>query len=860
MSTLTLPETTERRFEAVVLMGDAAHRAAKTALRIQQAVEAGLVVAVVGAAPVDEIAYRVGAGGLPLGSLVIVGCDRDAITVLVDGERTVLPRGDEADVLTVVLTQLWQRGLHGADVLVGVLADGMGGAGAAGDDDVRTVVLDLTGVDALLDDQLRRRRQRELPDVDPEPAWRLDCIGLDPHRERVCEALFGLADGRSGTSGAPLADHDSTYPWVLVSGVYAGEGAETSLLTAPVGTRLPFRLTDTAGVRRVLDLRTGVLHEHVECDEGPITSARFASLARPGTVVVRARCPAGGAKGELLASPADHVALDGGTGAGTAWMRVTGGTGGVAAAAVQDSTGTAAGDLVDRVVVYDGDPNVVPDLAVAQRRAQEAGAAGFDRLVAEQRAAWARRWEDADIIIEGDDELQQAVRFTLFQLMASVADIGEVAVGARGISGPSYRGHVFWDADTFVLPFFAATHPASARAMLEYRIRRLPAALAAAREAGRDGARFPWESARSGRDVTPTSARDRTGRIVPIRTGLLEEHIVADVAWAACCYVDWTGDREFAAGPLVDILIQTARYWTSRIRLDQNGEGHIYGVIGPDEYHEPVDDNAFTNVLARWNLRRASAVAAAGSTGGTTVTQAEVDRWLRLASALVDGYDPDTGIYEQFAGFNRLEPLIIEEVAPRRPIAADLLLGADRVRESQVIKQADVLMLHHLVPDDVVPETLEPNLRYYEPRTAHGSSLSPAVHASLLARARDFDKALPALRIAARIDLDDLTASTAGGLHLATMGGVWQALAYGFAGLRPRQNRLEIDPRLPPTWGSLEVRVQYRGAPVRVSVVHDALSVVSGQPVAVTIGGAPYTVGPDGLELRRRGPTWEEMS
>ncbi len=142
--------------------------------------------------------------------------------------------------------------------------------------------------------------------------------------------------------------------------------------------------------------------------------------------------------------------------------------------------------------------------------------------------------------------MQLAIRLAMFHLMASVADSGEAAVGARGLTGTGYRGHVFWDADVFVLPFLAATHPPAARAMLEYRVRRLPAAMDAAKALGRAGARFPWESARTGRDVTPTSARDRQGRIVPIRTGRLEEHIVADVAWAACCYVDWSGDEEFA--------------------------------------------------------------------------------------------------------------------------------------------------------------------------------------------------------------------------------------------------------------------------------------------------------------------------
>jgi trehalose/maltose hydrolase-like predicted phosphorylase len=415
---------------------------------------------------------------------------------------------------------------------------------------------------------------------------------------------------------------------------------------------------------------------------------------------------------------------------------------------------------------------------------------------------------------------------------------------------------VFWDADTFVLPFLASTHPASARAMVEYRVRRLPRAIEAARRMGLAGARFPWESAASGDDVTPPSARDRTGRVVPIRTGQLEDHIVAQVAWAASFYIDWTGDDDFARGAGQRLFIETARYWASRARTEPDGTVHINGVIGPDEYHEPVDDNAFTNVIARWNLRRALAALQRGA-APHDVSATEQDTWRDLADAFVDGYDANTGIYEQFAGFYELEPLLIAEVAPRRPIAADFLLGADRVRAAQVVKQADVLMLHHLVPDETAVDSLEPNLRYYEPRTAHGSSLSPAIHAALFARVRDYDRALSALRIASRIDLDDLTGTTAGGLHLATMGGLWQAFAFGFAGLRARDEVLHIEPHLPPAWRALELRLRFRGSRVRVRIESSGFEVFADPPVAVAVAGAALSAGPTGRTFRRTGPTWE---
>lgn len=212
-------------------------------------------------------------------------------------------------------------------------------------------------------------------------------------------------------------------------------------------------------------------------------------------------------------------------------MRVAAGPGGVSAAAT-DELGPA-GEVLDRFGTYLADATSLPPPQPAAAAARDAAATGFDRLLDEHRRAWAARWDDADIVVEGDDELQLAVRFALFHLMATAPDEGEAAVGARGVTGTGYRGHVFWDADTFVLPFLAATHPAAARAMLEYRVRRLPAALDAARAAGRAGARFPWESARSGRDVTPLSARDRAGRLVRIRTGQLEDHIVSEVAWAS---------------------------------------------------------------------------------------------------------------------------------------------------------------------------------------------------------------------------------------------------------------------------------------------------------------------------------------
>jgi trehalose/maltose hydrolase-like predicted phosphorylase len=757
-------------------------------------------------AAVEERLHSAGLAGLGGAVEVALAAAREAgladPRVTSDAKHVEIGLTDKADSARWAFTELARRGIGARLVLVA--GDEFGPLGGLMGSDafllvpeargatVLSVGAEPTGVSAdvlslhggpslflqVLADQLARRRRGDVPELDGDGDWTLVVDGRDPRLERVEESLLTLADGRLGTRGAPLLGSESATPGVVFAGIYIGDGAATELASCPDWTRLGIAPTRTAS-RRALDLRNGLLRE-----ESPVTALRFSSLARPGTVALRAA-----AKPELLPRGGRR--------------RVGGGV----PAVFFDRRHRRS---FERLGAYD------PEEAEAQAALGAAEQAGFERLLREQRQAWAARWQESDVRIEGDTALQRAVRFALFHLMSSVADRGEAAVGARGLSGPAYRGHVFWDSDVFVLPFLAATHPSAARAMLEYRVRRLPAAREAARKLGREGARFAWESARDGFDVTPASARLATGELVRIRTGELEEHIVADVAWAAACYLDWTGDAAFAAGPGRELFIETARYWASRIRLERDGRAHIYGVIGPDEYHEPVDDNAFTNVLARWNLRRAAALEG--------VDARERSRWLAVAAALVDGYDRASGIYEQFAGFFELEPLVIEEIAPRRPIAADLLLGAERTARAQVLKQADVLMLHHLLPDEVARDSLLPNLDFYEPRTAHGSSLSPAIHAGLFARAGRYRSALEALRIAARIDLDDLTASTAGGLHLATMGGLWQALVFGFAGVRARADGLLVDPRLPPEWNALEIALRFRGDPLQLRIDHDGVS------------------------------------
>jgi trehalose/maltose hydrolase-like predicted phosphorylase len=789
--------------------------------------------------------------------VTVIGCDGIVPAELLAGCR--LARGkDGAEVMRGIVAVLARRGV-GPGLLLLVGSEFGGPGGEPGPDalllvpEAARVIAVSVGPEpggvpagviqagggcrvllALLDEQVRRHARQRVPAVDEDRAWIVCETGAGPERRRATESLFTLGAGGVATRGSVEEAAAGAQPMVLAAGVYDGIGPGQHLLPGPVWTGLAVEPAP-AGDRRVLDLRTGVLERtELTASACPLRTVRLASITMPGVVAMRAEAPAGRLRpGRPLRRP-PGAEMTAGRQDGVCWARTGASTGGgITAAAVQRTRRDGPVRTVQRVAAYAASQRHRPDPRVAADALAAAGRLGFDRLLADHRAAWARRWDAVDVQVRGDPPAQLALRFALFQLWCAIKARGELAVGARGLSGTGYSGHVFWDADVFTLPAVAAMDPAAAAAMIRYRLRRLDAARARARAAGRRGARFPWESAASGDDVTPASARIG-GRKMPILTGPLEEHITADVAWAAAHYASWTGLGTPAVAPL---LAETARYWASRCRLDAAGSAHIDGVIGPDEYHERVDDNAFTNVMARWNLR---AGADAADRAGTA--PAETARWRELAGRLVDGYDPASGRYEQFAGYFALEPLLIADVAAP-PVAADLLLGRDRVAQSQLIKQPDVLMAHHLVPDQVEPGSLEPNLDYYDPRTAHGSSLSPAVTASLLARAGRPDEALEMLRMALALDLDDLTGMTSAGLHMANLGAAWQAVTAGLAGVRIQAGVLTVDPRLPAAWDGLHLRFRCLGRKVRLDITHDRISVRADAPLMVALPGqAPRTV------------------
>lgn len=717
---------------------------------------------------------------------------------------------------------------------------------------------------------------------DPETIrrWTVGVSPLTREMRRAWEAITTVSDGWFGSRGLCEAGGSRSWPSTVAGGAFRTDDVP-DLLHGAIWTS--FRVDPEAGwVEDVqLDLGDGIVQITLRRpDDGQsVVVRRFALAAAVGVGVQVATGPSSRLVSvEPLERPAEleAVAVESAVRDDVQSILVSDRPTGcsIAVAAHDDVTELDACTTLRRFVgLAAGEADIVGEQA--HERASAALSIGVDRLISRQREIWNDRWARCGTDIDGDVELDRSVRFATFQLLAAAPDdedpgtsgwpgtpgIGsaantgidrpdEIAIGARGLTGSSYRGHVFWDTDVFVVPALSALAPSAARRALNYRWNRLSSAMARARAEGRSGARFPWESATTGEEVTPTIGRDLHGNDVAIRTGELEVHIIADIAWSTSNHLLWTGDDRFLRTRGIDLLVETARYWASRIECDDDGLGHIRHVIGPDEYHEDVDDNTFTNVMARHNLLIAADAARRVGVGD----DAERRRWRDLADSLVDGYDPVTKLYEQFAGYHALDPMLVSSIG-RPPLSADVLLGREVIGRVQVVKQPDVLMAFHLVPELMHRESFHANLDHYLPRTAHGSSLSPAICASLLARAGRPDDALELLEIAADLDLADLTRTTAGGLHLATIGGVWQAVTTGFLGIRPRDGALEIDPHVPDRWGRVAHRFSYCGSRIRVGVDGDEAQVDSSGDLRLAVG--QETRSGRCHRLIRRNRTWE---
>jgi kojibiose phosphorylase len=703
-----------------------------------------------------------------------------------------------------------------------------------------------------------------------DPSWLIEVEGYDEDRERVVEAWFTVANGRAGTRGSLEETTAASTASLYVAGFYGNpedQPEDVQLVCGPEWTRLRLRVGarrlhlewgEILELRRILDLRQGVLFRFwrqrlpsgLEVD---FRSARFASLADRSILALEAHAqvlPEGRTDLEAPIPLVVTAVLD------SAGMKRRNGVLEVclegrherqarfALATVATASHIERFAGVSRSFAGDAEGR---EAAEALEQARERG---LGPLLDRHAGALAERWRDTDVEIAGDAGLQRAMRFSLFHLICSGDPESDVAsIGARGLTGPAYNGHVFWDTDVFIVPLFTFTHPPTARALLAYRYRTLPAARQKAAAHGFRGALYAWESAETGEEVTPDHVWLPDGTLLPVLTGRQEHHISADVAWAVWRYWQVTGDDAFMLQMGAEIVLETARFWASRATEGTDGRYHIDGVIGPDEYHETIRDNAYTNVLARWNLERGlellerlpalDAGAWEALAARTGLTSNEGPRWQVVAKGLADGFDPATGLHEQFAGFFDLENIRAVDIA-ERPFTGEGAVGAARLRRSQIVKQADVLMLAHVLPEVMPLEIVRENYSYYEPRTSHGSSLSPAIHAAVAARIGALGDATNYFRMAALVDLGDEMGNAADGLHLATMGGLWQAAVMGFGGVRLDGGEgLHIDPRVPPEWQRLRFPLRFRGVRLQVDATPDTLLLEVDGEVPLGVGSHP---------------------
>jgi len=470
-----------------------------------------------------------------------------------------------------------------------------------------------------------------------------------------------------------------------------------------------------------------------------------------------------------------------------------------------------------------------------------AGHSGWEGLLEEQRSYLDDFWARADVEVEGDEEIQQAVRFALFHVLQAGARAEQRAIPAKGLTGSGYDGHAFWDTETFVLPLLIYTAPDSVAEALRWRHSTLDAARERAAQLGLRGAAFPWRTIEGSEGSAYWPA------------GTAAFHVNAAVADAAVRYTAATGDDCFEREAGVELLVETARLWRSLGHHDHQGAFHIDGVTGPDEYSAIADDNTYTNLMARGNLLAAADACerhpeAAERLG---VDDEESAAWRDAAEAMHIPYNAELGVHEQHAGFTRFQRWDFAATGPDRYPLMLHYPYFDLYRK-QVVKQADLVLAMYLCGSWFDEEHIARNFAYYEPLTVRDSSLSACVQAVIAAQAGHLRLAYDYTAEAALMDLADLEHNTRDGLHIASLAGTWTALVAGFGGLRRDGDSLGFAPRLPERLSRLAFNLQFLGRRLRVEIGPDkaAYTLLSGPPLTIRHHGTPLTVHADDPAVR----------
>jgi alpha,alpha-trehalose phosphorylase len=535
-----------------------------------------------------------------------------------------------------------------------------------------------------------------------------------------------------------------------------------------------------------------------------------------------------------------------------------------------DTTITCSDDVGELVVTTEAQPGApiritkyityqhsrsvpVPELVGRCRRTlNRVVAEGFPLLLEAQRDELDRFWDRADVRVQAYPDarsnrdarsirFQQAIRWNLFQLAQASWRAEGSGIPAKGLTGQAYEGHYFWDTEVYVLPFLAYTQPRIARTLLRFRHSMLDKARARAEVVSQRGALFPWRT---------INGEEASGYY---QAGTAQYHINADIAHAVRKYADVTGDVDFLVEVGAELVIETARLWADLGFFGVDGRFHIHSVTGPDEYTTVVNDNAYTNLMARLNLNTATSIVRllrndrpdgyVAVAHACSLDESELDDWERAATAMYVPYDDERGIHAQDESFLDREVWNLAET-PREKFPLLLHYHPLVIYRSQVLKQADVVLAMFLLGNEYTIEQKRRNFEYYDALTTGDSSLSACVQSIVAAEIGKDDEALAYFRYALLMDLGDVAGNVSDGVHVAAAGGVWMALVFGFGGVRDFGGDLSFDPRLPTRWQRLAFSLRFRDRQVRVTIAHDEerYEIDEGEPLDITIRGKPHVL------------------
>lgn len=515
-----------------------------------------------------------------------------------------------------------------------------------------------------------------------------------------------------------------------------------------------------------------------------------------------------------------------------------------------------------KYVTYQTSREVAPERLAERctRTIERVRGDGFRTLLDAQRANLDKFWDRADVVVEDRRSpaiavrAQQAIRWNLFQLAQATWRAEGSGVPAKGLTGGAYDGHYFWDTEAYVVPFLAYTQPRTARNLLRFRHSMLPKARERAATLGQRGATFPWRTI-NGEEASAY-----------YQAGTAQYHLNADIAYAIRRYVDVRGDPNFLLEVGAEILVETARMWEDLGFYGDDGRFHIHGVTGPDEYTAVVNDNAYTNLMARLNLRYAASTvrrlqvdhptAFAALAAALDLDPAEADAWDRAADLMHVPHDDERGVTPQDETFLNGERWDLE-ATPADKFPLMLHFHPLSIYRRQVLKQADVVMAMFMLGNEFSLDQKRRNFEYYDALTTGDSSLSASIQSIVAAEIGDDEAACGYFDYALLVDLCDVQGNVSDGAHVASAAGAWMAMVFGFGGVRDFDGVLTIDPHLPARWGSLAFSLRFHGRQLRIHLTHDVETYLleDGEPLEVVVRGRRHLLSRDApLEVAQQRP------